>query len=71
MRTALTFKNSRRDVPVPMHYNYPLASYIYRTIRMSSKQYAEHLHQQGYSFHGKYFSTRQALAESGIPGLQP
>lgn len=71
MRMALTCKSPRRDVPVPMHYNYSLASCIYQTIVTSSKQYAEDLHQQGYPFHGKHFSARQALAEPEVPGDQP
>jgi CRISPR/Cas system endoribonuclease Cas6 (RAMP superfamily) len=41
MRIALTLETPRREVRIPLHYHYLLASCIYRTLATSSSRYAE------------------------------
>ena len=55
MRITLTLENPRHEVRIPLHYNYLLASCIYRTLGASSSRYAERLHQEGYPLQGKRF----------------
>ena len=55
MRITLTLETPRHEVRIPLHYNYLLASYIYRTIAASSSSYAERLHQEGYPLQGKHY----------------
>ncbi|MGD1840077.1 MAG: CRISPR-associated endoribonuclease Cas6 [Thermonemataceae bacterium] len=40
---------------LPFNYQYPLASWIYKVIAQSDKQYAHFLHQKGHIMEGKHF----------------
>jgi CRISPR-associated endoribonuclease Cas6 len=55
MRITLTLENPRHEVRIPLHYNYLLASCIYRTLATSSSKYADRLHQEGYPLQGKHY----------------
>lgn len=66
MRIELTLENPRSETVIPLSYNYPLATCIYRTLAASSPDYATQLHERGYPFQGKQFKLftfSQLLAE--------
>jgi CRISPR-associated endoribonuclease Cas6 len=54
MRIELILDNSR-PTRIPINYNHPLASCIYKNLGSSSSDYADRLHNRGYEFGGKHF----------------
>lgn len=52
MRLKLTLKPMRRNIAIPLNYNYFLSSAIYQWIEQSSPTYSTFLHDRGYSIPG-------------------
>ncbi len=49
MRLQLSLRATSKSQFIPINYNYPIAAWIYRVLYESSPDYAEFLHDRGYS----------------------
>lgn len=49
MRLKITLKSSSRKLIIPINYQYPLASAIYKILKNSEPKFAQFLHQKGYT----------------------
>jgi CRISPR-associated endoribonuclease Cas6 len=55
MRLKLTLTVDRRLNTLPLNYQYPVSSWIYKTIHASNSDFSRWLHQQGYTLENKRF----------------
>ena len=49
MRVRLTLLATESQTLLPFNYNYAVASLIYKTIGQASSEYAQRLHDEGYT----------------------
>lgn len=56
MRFKLTLEATEGNLVIPINYQYPLSSAIYRIIAKGDKEYASFLHERGYGKGYKFFS---------------
>lgn len=54
MRLNLTL-SVRVGSVIPINYQYPLSSFIYRTLQQADGAYSDWLHQQGYAYANKHY----------------
>jgi CRISPR-associated endoribonuclease Cas6 len=55
MRIKLTLQKTGRASLLPINYNYEISAWIYKIIRGADTDYADFLHNQGYTLAGKQF----------------
>ena len=49
MRFTITLQALERNTVLPINYQYPLSSWIYRTLEQGDRELADFLHEEGYS----------------------
>ena len=55
MEMKLILKKDAEYGTIPINYQYPVASWIYKTLHYGNPQFSEWLHEQGYSFEKRRF----------------
>lgn len=55
MRIKLELSLVSKERIIPVNYNYPISSWIYKTLLESNRGFADWLHNKGYELHGKTF----------------
>ncbi len=56
MRFDITFRLTKPDQNIlPINYQYPMSSWIYRTLELVNTELSERLHEEGYAFGEKQF----------------
>lgn len=67
MRLALKLKVCSKDCIIPINYQYPLQSWIYKVIQEADANFSTFLHEQGYENGDKVFKFFNFSAIKGVP----